>query len=357
MLAAVAVLFLAYARLDFPSHPADWSGLIPKLRGSLLQDLHASEVLASAQTAIAALRNRMHTTWFFFTVFTAVWLACLLWMLIERRRRKLNLSLQEAYWMGWISLAVFSTAVLYGLGTNGIFARRFPRLITVSDAAAVGFMLALPVVAWSRLYRRDEERTADFDESVAPRVGSYGILGLNDDESNARLVDSFSRLEVRPVDLLPAAQIFNPEVPNEQMKAGVSRLVSAELPAASRSSDPGLAPPAAPPTANAATPPAANAPSSTTGFREQLSTLNRSWQHIQTIGQEIEEWFDQQRRQALAHLELHPGLRGPESPMNLSRDFPNEKLAAVDAEWGEIRKAALEISRWFGDVPAQDRAR
>ena len=89
----------------------------------------------------------MHTTWFFFSVFSAVWLTSLLWMLMESRRRKLGFSWQEAHWMGWITLSVFSTAVLYGLGTNGILARRYPKIVTASDVFAAGFLLALPVIA------------------------------------------------------------------------------------------------------------------------------------------------------------------------------------------------------------------
>jgi hypothetical protein len=382
MLVALAALFLAYARLDFPLHPSDWSGLIPRfLRGSFPgQDLRGSELLASMRTAVAALRNRMHTTWFFFLVFTTVWLACLLWMLIERRRRKLNFSLQEAYWMVWISLAVFSVAVLYGLGTNGILARRFPGLVIASDLAALGFMLTLPLAAWSRIYFQEDERAARGEPAV-PRGKVISILGLDGEESSARLVESFSRLEVRPVDLLPAVQIFNPEPPSENAKAVASRLIgSADLPVVGQPAEPVLsvpapqpvvlsAPatppvilpaPAAPPVVLSApaVPPVVDAANETAakgsdGFRESLSVLNRSWQRIQHIGQEIEEWFDQQRRQAIAHLELPPGLRGPQSSVNLSRDFPNEKLTAVDAEWAAIRRAALEISRWFGDAPAQ----
>lgn len=58
--------------------------------------------------------------------------------------------------MGWISLSVFSAAVLYGLGTNGLLVRRFPKAVPLSDMLAMGFMLALPAVAWSRLYRQQE---------------------------------------------------------------------------------------------------------------------------------------------------------------------------------------------------------
>ena len=108
--------------------------------------------------------------------------------------------------MASISLAVFSAAVLYGLGTNGLFPQRLPQLVTASDIAALAFMLGLPLVAWSRLHRRQQEVQEDSSESLLPRRNS-GFLGLDDDESNARLAENFSlrevRPEVRPVDLLP----------------------------------------------------------------------------------------------------------------------------------------------------------
>jgi hypothetical protein len=92
--------------------------------------------------------------------------------------------------------------------------------------------------------------------------------------------------------------------------------------------------------------------SSPESFREHLRTLNEAWERIERTGREIEQWFDQQRLEVVARLEKHPGVRQPGAPAPLSRDFLNEKLASVDAEWAAIRRATLEISRWFGDAPA-----
>ncbi|HTA85214.1 MAG TPA: hypothetical protein VK729_03025 [Silvibacterium sp.] len=320
----------------------------------------------------------MHTTWFFFCVFTAVWLTSLLWMWIERRRRQLSFSQQEAYWMGWISLSVFSAAVLYGLGTNGLLVRRFPKAVPVSDMLAMGFMLALPAVAWSRLFRQQEGGATGGSDERTPSHRNFGILGLNDGEPVARSIEHFDRLEVVPVDLLPAAQIFHPEQTGEHpntapMKAIPIEAITIEANPIEATQDrlietaellvPSQLPIASPPMeASAPLPetvpvaPEAPATKGIDGFREHLSVLNGSWQRIETIREEIDEWFEQRRRLALAHLETHPGVRSSGLAMDLFQDFPNDKLAAVDAQWGEIRRAALEISRWFGDIPQTDRA-
>ncbi|MGA7315159.1 MAG: hypothetical protein WBX22_14410 [Silvibacterium sp.] len=280
--------------------------------------------------------------------------------------------------MGWISLSVFSAAVLYGLGTNGLLARRFPKAVPVSDMLAMGFMLALPAVAWSRLYRQQEGGATGGSDERTPSHRNFGMLGLNDGEPVARLSGSFDRLEVVPWDLLPAAQIFHPEHSGEHpntapMKAIPVEAITIEANPTETPQNrwieiaelraPSQLPIASPPT-EASTPlldtapvaPEAPATKGIDGFREHLSVLNGSWQRIETIREEIDQWFEQRRRQALVHLETHPGMRSSGRAMDLFQDFPNDKLAAVDAQWGEIRRAALEISRWFGDIPQTDRA-
>lgn len=278
--------------------------------------------------------------------------------------------------MGWISLSVFSAAVLYGLGTNGLLARRFPKAVPVSDMLAMGFMLALPAVAWSRLYRQQEGRATEGSDERTPSHRNFGILGLNDGEPVARLIENFDRREVVPVE--PAAQNFHPEHSGEHpntapMKALPIEAISIEANPIEATQDrlietaellvPSQLPMASPPIEASAplldiAPAAPEAPATNgiNGFREHLSVLNGSWQRIETIREEIDQWFEQRRRQALVHLETHPGMRASGLAMDLFQDFPNDKLAAVDAQWGEIRRAALEISRWFGDIPQTDRA-
>lgn len=364
LFAALAASFLVYAHLALQARAPDWLN-----EPVLPHDFHAAQIFASIRGAAAALREGMHTTWLFFAVFAAVWLACLLWMQIERRRRQLTFSRQEAIWAGWISLLVLSLAVLYGLGTNGILARRTPAIVNVSDVIALGFMLALPVIAWSRLRGQEGDFPEDSGETASLRRSS-GFLGLSDEESNARLAESLSRLEVRPelrpVDLLPAVQIFNPERSAEHTKMAANRLIeSAELPAPPPSgpqpsnpqlsspapSSPDSSPSAIVPIAAAADEPAAKG---IDAFRNHLAAMNGSWQRIENIRAEIDDWFEQRRRQAIAHLDTHPGMRSPALASELFQDFPNEKLVAVDAQWAGIRTAALEISRWFGDLPAPD---
>jgi len=347
LFAALAASLLVYAHLALQTRSSYWLG-----ESALPHDSRGAQLIASVSSAAVTLRERMHTTWLFFAVFGAVWIACLLWMQIERRRQRLNFTLREAYWMGWVTLSVFSAAVLYGLGTNGILTRRFPGIVPVSDVAALAFMLALPVVAWSHLRGQEEEVPNDPEDTSLPRRSS-GFLGLSDDEMNDRLVERLEiRPEVRPVDLLPAVQIFHPELAGEHARASASRLIeSAELPAPPPPSN-------MEPTQTPMTPiTVATDMPATKGidaFRNHLSVLNSSWQRIETIRGEIDDWFEQRRRQAIAHLETHPGMRSSSLTTGLFQDFPNEKLTAVDAEWAEIRSAALEISRWFGDVPASE---
>jgi hypothetical protein len=351
LLAALAALFLVYAHLSLVPHPVYWSG---QVHDSIhFHSFTFSDFLGGARSAAYTLRDRMHNTWFFFSFFVAVWLTALLWMLVERRRRKLSFGPQEVSWMGWISLSVFSTAVLYGLGTNGLLARRFPRAVTVSDALAIGFVLALPVVAWSRLQRQRIAEASAFEEDTPPSPRRVGLLGLHEDEFSARLIEPSVSLtipmKVVRVDV-PAIRLFHPDAPSEHTVTTMDQLIEkAELPVTSQ--------PIADEAQLQLTATSEPAPHGIAGFRDHLTAMNASWQNIERIGQEVEQWFDQQRQQALRRLEMHPGMRQNGQPLNPLPEFPNEKLAAVDAEWASIRKAALEISRWFGDVPTPEQAK
>jgi hypothetical protein len=359
LLAALATLLLIYVHSAM-THSAwyaavDWSRILSltshsSFRGAISSHNFAGSSLTSdLKISAIALRDRMHTTWLFFGVFTAVWLTTLAWMLFEMQRRELSVGGPEAWWIGWGSLLVFAAAVLYGLGTNGLLPRRFPMVVTVSDLLAAAFILALPVIAWARVYRQQRTQEEEFDSRRKPSTRAHGLLGLNDDESEKRLIESLAARKVVPVDLLPAVQLFHSNSPSEHTKATMNQLIeSAEMPVVSQPQSTDATPLLAAPAVLEA------APSGIASFRENLAVLNASWQQIEKTGQELDRWFDQQRQQAIAHLETHPGLRGPGSPVNLSHEFPQEKFAAVDAEWATIRKAALEIARWFGDIP-QDR--
>jgi len=164
------------------------------------------------------------------------------------------------------------------------------------------------------------------------------------------------------VDLLPAVQAFHPEAPSEYARARATSLIErAEAPA--QASEPVPAPAetapvsAVEPVSGVNPPPNAGLKLGGTGiesFRQHLATMNQSWQHIETLRREIDNWFEERRREAIAHLDMHPGMRTSAIERTLTNDFPNEKLAAIDAEWAQIRDAVLEISRWFGEVSGPD---
>jgi hypothetical protein len=352
LLATLAALFLIYARVAFLPNSPDLSSSIFRPLSSPVQRWHLW--LDFIREAVYTFRDRLHTTWLFFGVFAAVWLACLLWMQIERSRHNFSFNRHEAVWMAWMSLAVFCAAVFYGLGTNGMFPQRLPRLATVSDVVALAFMLALPVIACSRLRRQQLQVLEDSGDSVLPRRSS-GFLGLDDVETDACLAESLSLREVRPkvrsVEMLPAVQIIH-ERPTEHAIAVADRLVeSAKSPVIAKPLEPAPSAVAVAPIPEVAEKPA---PKGIDSFRRHLSTMNSRWQNIETTRREIDDWFEQRRQQAIAHLDKHPGTRGSALAQNLFDDFPNDKLSAVDADWAEIRTAALEVSRWFGDAPASE---
>lgn len=308
-----------------------------------------SQLVENVQAGFFTLRLRMHNTWFFFVVFFAVWAAVLLWFAIEKWRNRLKDGTREFVWIAGITLAIFFLAVLYGIGTNGLLARYFPYSVAISDVVAMGFILALPIFIWFKLERQEDE-----DIDTIPRrpnlsyQSAHGVLGLGELGSSARLVEvkpekPSSWMEPTPV-IPPQANNTIPKV-NEEMSTlttignALNHDVSLERNTTTATVD-------LPRTETVRT---------VSGFREHMRALNSGWANIEKIGLDIEKWFDQQRHKALLHLETHPGMRQAEPPLALSRDFLNEKLAAVDAEWATIRKAALEICEWFGDIPKTDR--
>ena len=165
------------------AHPPHWADPTASFVTGLpsWHALHLTHILANIRIAALYFRERMHTTRLFFGVFAAVWLACLLWMHIGRRRRKLTFHRPETIWIAGITLLVLSTAVLYGLGTNGILPKPIPALVPVSDVFAAGFMLVLPLITWSRIRRRHEEEIEArlLQESGDLSARSLARLGLD----------------------------------------------------------------------------------------------------------------------------------------------------------------------------------
>lgn len=480
LLASLAASFLIYAHLAFVAHPPHWASPERFITGSSPgQALHARQTFATIQIAALYLRDRMHTTWLFVGVFAAVWFACLLWMHFGRRGWRLTFNRQEALWIGGISLLVFAAAALYGLGTKGIVSLRIPALVPVSDIFGVGFMLALPVITWSRIRRlHEEEIEAEFRrESGDLSARSLARLGLGDDPSSVP-IQRFSRLDTTPdvkpdigaIDLFPQDQTFHPDeharvaakpliegaagpvaaksaepvamTPLAPIAAILAEPISAQLPApvavappkpvevtpsasiAIVGPEPIAVMPAAPVVAIPSEPevmpqatiaailaepntiqpsepitvatlepvavipvapipviPAEREPDSIVppepelsspagipfthaddnhaangmnGFQNDLSILCRSWQRIEAMQGEIDDWFEQRRQLAVAHIATPPGRRNSGLVRNLVQDFPDEKVAAIEAEWAEIRSVALDISRSVGDLPTPD---
>jgi len=353
-LASLAALLLIYARLVLQANPPDLGNLLGGvMHGSA--SAKGAELLDGARSALFALRERMHTTWLFFAVFGAVWLGCLIWMQIERYRRGIKFSRREGWWIVGFTAVVFASAVLYGLGTNGILAEQFPGIIPVSDVCALAFILAVPLVAWSWLGRLEEDQEDAEYELEGPAASRQGFLGLDDETTNARLVESLSRLEVKPVDLLPSMQALHSEQPSEHARAAATRLIeTAEAPAAA------LAPVPVPAVIEPAASPVPVAAGKPSGadidvFRQNLAAMNDNWQRIEALRGQIDEWFEVRRQEAIARLETHPGMRTAALEGSLFENFPGEKLAAVDAAWADIRKAAGEINRWFEEAPGNEK--
>jgi hypothetical protein len=377
VLAALAILLLVAFH---PTSGAQGRAAVQSSHGAVRASggplgLALSRGLNWVSESVWTLRRRMHDTWLFLYVFGAVWVVVLAWGLMERNRLKLEVGRSEVYWMGWMSLSVISTAILYGMGTNGILARRYPRAVGISDALALGFVLALPVFAWSRLHRQREEEPEGEDPAILHRRRFTTLqLDLGTPFTPASAPSAGSALPREP-QMEVVAQAFGaasrggtmvtmegviepaavPELPTlSLMQEPPLEPIGEAVPAASPSAPVSPALSSAPPSSASLRPPSVGlTPPAALVFREQLRTLNESWARIEQTGQEIEQWFDLQRQQVIAHLERHPGVREAENPAQLSNDFLNQRLAAVDAEWAAIRKAALEISQWFGDVPAK----
>ncbi len=346
LLAVCLLVFVFYS----PHSAIDATGLAAENSSSSLQ------FLANAKVAVLLLQDQMHNTWFFLYIFLAVWVTVLGWEVVVRRRLELPSGLREFYFMGWITLATLSMAIIYGMATNGILAYRFPMASPAADVLAVGFVLALPVIAWTRLLRQRKEQD-EIEDKPSPYRRVHSSLGLFDEESSARLLEKPEVKEVAVTEVPFELRLVKTEASSAHAIAAADRLIeSAEMPAkasslemVSRSKE-----------MDSVQGDAAGAKAQEKGidgFRDHLSTLNHSWAGIERTRHEIDQWFEQQRQRALAHLEQHPGMRAEQVPLNLSGEFLNERLGTVDAEWAKIRQSALEICRWFGDLPAEDRNR
>jgi hypothetical protein len=336
--------------------------------------LHFAPLLATARISGSALREELHNTWLFLYVFAVVWAIVLLWSLLERRRLHLEMSRREAAWMGWMTFAVAVAAIAYGAGTNGVFARQYALAAPITDVLALAFVLALPVFAWKRMQRGKGLSQEDSDG----RRAIYTTLHLNnydpnDDDSLTRSRARFEETEPGQPSEGMTLQTLRIPTPDAAAVAAMDRLLESTMQAVARQPEavtvtkesftvistpmiaaqaPEISSPAAEPAAvTEAAPAPLLAAQTAKDFREQLKALNESWARIESAGQEIEQWFDAQRQQVIAHLQMHPRGRGAEMALAPPTDFLRDRLAAVDTEWAAIRRSTLEIARWFGDVP------
>ena len=82
-----------------------------------------------------------------------------------------------------------------------------------------------------------------------------------------------------------------------------------------------------------------------TSFRDQLFALNNSWQRIESTGKEVEDWFQSQQRRVMAHLE-RPIAKGRDN-VDFSRDFLEQRMERIDAEWAAIHQTVRNLYRWL----------
>ena len=187
LLATLAFSFLIYAHWAFTAHPPQWADQVGSFvtRPSSGNALHLAKALSAVRIAALYFHERAHTTRLYFGVFAAVWLACLLWTLI-RRRRRVAIYGRGLVWIGAMSLVVLAGAALYGLGTRGVFPQRIPVLSRVSDAVAAGFLLALPLITWSRARRRADDEDLDGESGSPSEVSAHRLarLGLGNEMSS-----------------------------------------------------------------------------------------------------------------------------------------------------------------------------
>lgn len=162
------------------------------------------------------------------------------------------------------------------------------------------------------------------------------MLGL-DEQPSDKLFADMTECSIVPVSLLPTTQAMYSGIPMDHVRVTMDQLIErTDMPAVSR-------------LATEATNGLTTTNEGTSRFRENLSVLNSSWDSIEKAGKDLERWFDLQRQAAVAHLAMPPAARAEQN--GTPESFPHETLAAVDADWARIRQAALEIARWFGDLP------
>lgn len=303
-------------------------------------------------SAGSALRAQMHNTWLFLAAFAALGVASLLWVMAEKWQLGSKWNKSEAYWMAWFAVSLSSTAILYGLGTNGALARKFARSVTITDVLSVGLALAVPVLLWSRWHRHPPE--AEDDQETGKRhsgfVSTRTMLGLNEDQSPGRLIDR-TPAPVAVAELKPLTDVLAGPVkqPTEWMERNLheqSGPVAISRKETSMMETMHIVDPKTETPVPISIDQAAHA-TPIASFRDQLTALNAGWQRIEETGKQVEEWFRWQQERMVAHLQRNTEAKVHGSPFDFSRDFLEQKMQQVDEEWAAIHRTVREMDQWL----------
>jgi len=296
-----------------------------------------------------ALRVEMHNTWLFLGAFGALCLAGLLWVMAEKWQQGTKWNQKEIIQIAGFEAAVGVSAILYGLGTNGVLARKFAKSVTVTDVLSIGVALAVPIILWSLWRPRKLQDSKPDVNDAAPGVDSSSILGLQE-YSSARLIHRAPKptkiIEANPAYMQrPASQPakwLELALPQQQSEPADETAKNEVAVLETTSNIVNID--AEPATAESAAQERATIPAAT--FREQLAALNASWQRIEETGKEVEDWFLDQQKRLLAHLERRAGQL-QDTPIDYSRDFIEQKIQRVDVEWSLIHRIVREMNYWL----------
>jgi hypothetical protein len=356
------------------------------------------------------LRLQMHTTSLYAGVFATLGIAGLLWVMAEKWQTDSDWNNQDVIWMASFEALLALSAIIYRMGAQSTVTRKFAMAGAMADAFGIGVVLSVPAILWFHWHKPVPKKKKRIDEdSISSFHVSRTILGLQDyspppspppppvllpPESKPTIAVATSAL-VLPAVNQPAAPIektvqeqiekkeeqpSNEAIVMENMNNILSIIDSqpaSTQPAQTQpeptpvASQPFTVPPSAPvepvmsqsftpqpaapqPMATqspayqpmTAQPPASDRPGTpSTNFRDQLFALNNSWQRIESTGKEVEDWFQNQQKRVMAHME-RPIAKGRDH-VDFSRDFLEQRMERIDAEWATIHQTVRNLYRWL----------
>ena len=328
------------------------------------QDIHNIDQSFSLYlvSIFSALRVQMHNTWLFLGAFGALGVGGLLWVIAEKWQHGTKWDAKEIARIAGFEALLGLGAIFYGLGTNGVLAKKFARSVTVTDVLSIGVAIAVPIFLWSQ-WRKGKSKSGrnGVADSASDFNSSRSILGLQRISSPAlidqtvhptKIIEANARVMLRPI-TQPAEWLERTLYPGNESKNEPARDTAVKNEAAIMET-----------TSNIVNIDAEPGPSESTAqtrtvipaatFRSLLADMNASWQRIEDTGKEVEEWFQSQQKRVLAHLERHAGAV-QDARLDLSRDFIEQKIQLVDAEWIFIHQVVREMNQWLeGSSAAQE---